>query len=115
MTHVIAGLFANTSHEAQGLKMCTSTPEARANQGDPHPDFMKLGQVCLLTAHAQHTQVLGFRVTGRGTSLLEELVGVGVHQQLVEIVGDAAAILYLRHHVTHSLPRRLARLLRLHL
>ena len=46
---------------------------------------------------------------------VEVLLRKRVHQQLVEAVGDAAAVLDLADHVAHRLPRRLARLLRVHL
>lgn len=52
---------------------------------------------------------------GNAARLLEVFLGVGVHEELVEFVSDAAAVLDGRHHVPHRLPRRRTRALRLHL
>ena len=49
------------------------------------------------------------------TDLLEVLFGVGVHEELVKFVSDAAAVLNGRHHVAYCLPCWSASSLRIHL
>ena len=46
---------------------------------------------------------------------MEVALGVGLHEELVELVGDAAAVLDGGHHVAHGLPGRAGRALGVHL
>jgi len=55
------------------------------------------------------------RAAGPGGDLVEVALGVRLHEQLVELVGDAAAVLDGRDHVAHRLPGRPRRALGVHL
>ena len=73
--------------------------------------MLHVSSACIKSSYSLCTSGKG----GNATRLLEVFLGVGVHEELVKFVGDAAAVLDGRHHVSHRLPSGCARALRLHL
>lgn len=66
-------------------------------------EALNFGAVRDLVADACPLILVQLKV-GSGHLLVEVLLSVGVHQQLIKVICDAATILDLTDHVAHSLP-----------